>query len=288
MSSSVRSGSAAIRSSSHCSMVVQRRAAMASAGLGLDAAGRRPALDPADRRRGTHVEQTRRLPRAVTCLDYRDDPLPQIFRVSLRHRVPRRRRRKTESDLHARGNPYNPSDSDQAGTALANHSLRNNTTKASAVIAHQNGHDEQRRVGPNRKIALSPVRMPLASKQPFAARHDRFLRRENRSLMVHRRLAVGLVGAFLRDRAVGYAEAPLRGSSPLRASIPGAKKASWPRIAFPAIGRSMAAAKSESADRVCRDGLQVGGEASDARRGAPRCPDQRKAFVPAMTARAFT
>src|SRR6202043_3678540 len=69
-------------------MVVQRRAAMASAGFGLDAAGRRPALDPADRRRGTDVEQTCRLPRAVTFLDDRDDPPPQVFRVSLRHRVP--------------------------------------------------------------------------------------------------------------------------------------------------------------------------------------------------------
>jgi hypothetical protein len=66
-------------------MLVQRRAAMAGAGLGLDAAGCRPALDPADHRRGTDVEQTRRLPRAVTFLDNRDDPLPKVFRVSLRH-----------------------------------------------------------------------------------------------------------------------------------------------------------------------------------------------------------
>lgn len=69
-------------------MLVQRRAAMAGAGLGLDAAGRRPALDPVNRRRGTDVEQTCRLPRAVTFLDDRDDPLPQVFRVSLRHRAP--------------------------------------------------------------------------------------------------------------------------------------------------------------------------------------------------------
>ena len=61
---------------------------MAGAGLGLDAAGRRPALDPANRRRGTDVEQTCRLPRAVTFLDDSDDPLPQVFRVSLRHRAP--------------------------------------------------------------------------------------------------------------------------------------------------------------------------------------------------------
>jgi hypothetical protein len=93
-------------------MLVQRRAAMAGAGLGLDAAGRRPALDPADRRRGTNVEQTCRLPRAVTFLDDRDDLLPQIFRVSLRHRAtPAVVVAGIESDLHARGNPYNPPDS---------------------------------------------------------------------------------------------------------------------------------------------------------------------------------
>src|SRR5450631_4624490 len=98
-------------------MLVQRRAAMASAGLGLDAAGRRPALDPADRRRGTDVEQTCRLPRAVTFLDDRDDPLAQVFRVSLCHRAPPVAA--TESDLRARGNPYNPPDSNQTGSALA-------------------------------------------------------------------------------------------------------------------------------------------------------------------------
>ena len=38
-------------------MLVQRRAAMAGAGLGLDAAGRRPALDPANCRRGTDVSR---------------------------------------------------------------------------------------------------------------------------------------------------------------------------------------------------------------------------------------
>src|SRR3954466_666861 len=71
-------------------MLVQRRAATASAGLGLDAAGRRPALDPADRGRGPDVEQTCRLPRAVAFLDDRNDPLPQVCRVSLRHRPPPR------------------------------------------------------------------------------------------------------------------------------------------------------------------------------------------------------
>jgi hypothetical protein len=42
-----------------------------------------------------------------------------------------------------------------------------------------------------------------------------------------------------------------------------------------------------SAGRVCRDGLKIGGEASGARRGEPRCliPPE---FVPAPTERAFT
>src|SRR3984893_3695560 len=69
-------------------MLVQRRAAMASAGLGLDAAGRRPALDPAVRRRGTGVEQASPLPRSVTFLADRDAPLAQVFRVTLRLRAP--------------------------------------------------------------------------------------------------------------------------------------------------------------------------------------------------------
>src|ERR1700730_9080521 len=69
-------------------MLVQRRAAMASAGLGLDAAGRRPALDPADRRRGTAVERPGRPRSALTFPDDRDVPLAQVFRVPLRHRAP--------------------------------------------------------------------------------------------------------------------------------------------------------------------------------------------------------
>jgi len=34
-------------------------------------------------------------------------------------------------------------------------------------------------------------------------------------------------------------------------------------------------------------GWKIGGEASGARRGEPRCPDTPPEFVPAMTARAF-
>src|SRR6202521_1178242 len=100
-------------------MLVQRRAAMASAGLGLDAAGRRPALDPADRRRGTDVEQTCRLPRTVTLLDDRDDPHPQVFRVSLRHRAPPSLSLEEPNLICTpEGTPYNPSDSNQAESAL--------------------------------------------------------------------------------------------------------------------------------------------------------------------------
>ena len=39
---------------------------------------------------------------------------------------------------------------------------------------------------------------------------------------------------------------------------------------------------------ICRDGLKIGGEASGARRGEPRCLDIPPEFVPATTARAFT
>src|ERR1700674_3551763 len=100
-------------------MLVQRRAAMAGAGLGLDAAGRRPALDPADRRRGTDVEQTCRLPRTVTLLDDRDDPHPQVFRVSLRHRAPPSLSLEEPNLICTpEGTPYNPSDSNQAESAL--------------------------------------------------------------------------------------------------------------------------------------------------------------------------
>src|SRR6202790_676785 len=100
-------------------MLVHRRAAMAGAGLGLDAAGRRPALDPADRRRGTDVEQTCRLPRTVTLLDDRDDPPPQVFRVSLRHRAPPPLSSEEPNLICApEGTPYNPSDSNQTESAL--------------------------------------------------------------------------------------------------------------------------------------------------------------------------
>src|ERR1700674_4164195 len=100
-------------------MLVQLRAAMAGAGLCLDSAGRRPSLDPADRRRGTDVEQTCRLPRTVTLLDDRDDPHPQVFRVSLRHRAPPPLSLEEPNLICTpEGTPYNPSDSNQAESAL--------------------------------------------------------------------------------------------------------------------------------------------------------------------------
>src|SRR5664279_6254374 len=118
MSSSVRSGSAAIRSSSHCSclfsgerqwpvpglastlpVVVQRsiqRIAVEAPTLSRRAASR--ALSPASTIETTRSRRSFEYPFAIA--------------------YPRRCRRKTESDFHAQGNPYNPSDSDQAGTAL--------------------------------------------------------------------------------------------------------------------------------------------------------------------------
>src|SRR5882672_3351933 len=87
-------------------MLLQRRAGMAGAGLGFDAAGRRPAIDPADRRRGTDVEQTPRLPCALAALHDRDRPDTHILRVPLGHRLPPPLpSEESESDLRARGNP---------------------------------------------------------------------------------------------------------------------------------------------------------------------------------------
>ena len=52
-----------------------------------------------------------------------------------------------------------------------------------------------------------------------------------------------------------------------------AKTAARTRVRFPKSTRHHVA-KSESAGRVCRDGLKIGGEASGARRGEPRCLDR--------------
>ena len=50
--------------------------------------------------------------------------------------------------------------------------------------------------------------------------------------------------------------------------------------------RTPSALQSESADRVCRDGLRAGGEASGARRGDPRCHTPPFVLAPARTGRA--
>jgi hypothetical protein len=79
--------------------------------------------------------------------------------------------------------------------------------------------------------------------------------------------------ASLRDRAVGCAEAPLRGSSP-----PGFHP--WRqdcRTDAQPVSRSacgVVAAESESAGRVCRDGLKVGGAIAAVLFGAKRIPDR--------------
>src|ERR1700739_1598637 len=66
-------------------VLLKRRAAMAGSGLGVDAAGPRPPLNPGDRSRCADAEQTRRLPRALARLDNRDRPHSQVLRISQRH-----------------------------------------------------------------------------------------------------------------------------------------------------------------------------------------------------------
>jgi hypothetical protein len=78
------------------------------------------------------------------------------------------------------------------------------------------------------------------------------------------------------------------GDATLRASIPDAKTGARSRVPASRSERGATAVESESAGRVRRDGLKVGGEASGARRGEPRCLDIPPEFVSATTARAFT
>ena len=91
-------------------MLVQRRTTMAGAGLGVDAAGRRPALDPADRRRGTDVDQTRRLRALSPSSTIETTRSRRSFEYPFATRIPAIIFGGTESDLHGRGTPYNPSD----------------------------------------------------------------------------------------------------------------------------------------------------------------------------------
>src|SRR5262252_6398784 len=54
---------------------------MAGAGFGIDATRCRPALDPADCRRGPNIEKPRRLSRALARLHDRQYPDPKVLGV---------------------------------------------------------------------------------------------------------------------------------------------------------------------------------------------------------------
>src|SRR6516164_8861088 len=58
------------------------RADVTGARLRLDAAGLRPALDPADRSRGADIEQPCRLPRALAILDNRNHSCPKTIELT--------------------------------------------------------------------------------------------------------------------------------------------------------------------------------------------------------------
>src|SRR5215471_20976782 len=99
---------------------LERRPAVAGTGLGIDAARRRPPLNPANCRRGADVEKAPRLSRALARFHYRDYPHPEVLGVSLRHRHPRRCRRRHPNLICAtKGIPCGYSESHQAESALA-------------------------------------------------------------------------------------------------------------------------------------------------------------------------
>src|SRR5215831_4900278 len=92
---------------------------MAGAGFGIDATRCRPALDPADCRRGPNIEKPRRLPCALTRLHDRQCPDPKVPGVSPCHRYPRCcLRRHTNLICESKGIPCDSSDSHQAESAL--------------------------------------------------------------------------------------------------------------------------------------------------------------------------
>src|SRR5262245_5151634 len=87
-------------------VLLQRRAAVTGAGLGLDASGLPPAIHPPDRRRNAEIENARRFARALAGLDKLDRAYPEVLGVPLRHRMPPPLPLETsESDLRVRGNP---------------------------------------------------------------------------------------------------------------------------------------------------------------------------------------
>ena len=94
---------------------------MAGAGLGLDVARRRPALDPADRCRGTKAQYPSGFPRALASLHERDRPLKQqvLWNIPGHRRLPPLSLEESEFDLRAaRESPCNCSDLHLAESAL--------------------------------------------------------------------------------------------------------------------------------------------------------------------------
>src|SRR5215472_2680114 len=69
-------------------VLLQRRAAVSRAGLGLDVAGLPPAIHPPDRRRSAEVENARHLACTFAGLDKFNRTHPEVLGVSLRHRLP--------------------------------------------------------------------------------------------------------------------------------------------------------------------------------------------------------
>src|SRR5262249_39050038 len=81
-------------------VLLQRRAAMTGAGLGLDVPGLPPAIHPPDCRRNAEIENARCLACALAGLDKLDRAHPEVLGVSLRHRVsPLPLTETSESDL---------------------------------------------------------------------------------------------------------------------------------------------------------------------------------------------
>src|SRR5262249_3680488 len=67
-------------------VLLQRRTAVAGAGLGLHASGLPPSIHPSDGRRDAEVQDARHLTSALASLDKLNRTHPEVFGVSLRHR----------------------------------------------------------------------------------------------------------------------------------------------------------------------------------------------------------
>src|SRR6516225_4782403 len=113
---------------------------MTGAGFGIDATRCRPALDPADCRRGANIEKPRRLSCALARLHDRQYPDPEVLGVSLRHRRPRFCRwEHTNLICEPEGIPCNSFDSHQAESALAA-----TFAPSRRLLAHQRPEDAAR------------------------------------------------------------------------------------------------------------------------------------------------